>query len=164
MRVAIESCLVQLRVDLPAVYDPLGQVRVPHIQLPETYHIAVTTSNLCDSALPVKGVVSNQNTLEVRPKGSANVVQLILRTDSVVVNLRVGFSRLPNLHEPSPPLGKLLKEYLVGLLWLVIEHILSSGDRRDSDAKLPGFKELSRDIEQFQGKPTSVFWCSSVLI
>lgn len=57
---AVEGWHVPFSVDLPAVDDPLGQVGIRDVQFSEANGVAMPSSDLFQSCLLVKGVVSDQ--------------------------------------------------------------------------------------------------------
>lgn len=87
------------------VDDAFSQVRIGHVELSETDRIAVAASDLGQPGFSVEGIIPDQNSGEVWSEGPADVFDLVLGGNAVVVDHGVGLSGLSKLCETDVPLG-----------------------------------------------------------
>ena len=95
--VAVKCRFVRLFVDLPTIYYPLCQVGVADIVLTETYHVAISSSDLFQACYFIKRVVSDDDSFEKGSKSLADIFNLFFGGDPVVVDLAVGLCRFSDL-------------------------------------------------------------------
>lgn len=95
--VAVKCRFVWLCVDLPTIYYPLCQVGVADIVLTETYHVAISSSDLFQTCYFIKRVVSYDDSFEKGSKSLTDIFNLFFGGDPVVIDLAVRLCRFSDL-------------------------------------------------------------------
>lgn len=69
----------------PFIHDAFSQVRIRHVELSKTDGITITASDLGQSCLAVERIIADQNSSEVWSKCPADILDLVLGGDGVVI-------------------------------------------------------------------------------